>query len=107
MHQVMLGDHIRLAAYDEALRRTVRCSDIVSDVGAATLILSLLALRHGAAHVYAIEGEPDVAALAGAIAEENHLDGRVTVIRGDARTVQLPSVADIVVTEMMGNLGPE
>ena len=64
MHQVMLGDRVRLRAYDEAMRRTVRPGDVVVDVGAGTVVLSLLALRHGASHVYAIEGAPEVAALA-------------------------------------------
>ncbi len=107
MHQVMLGDSVRLRAYDEALRQTVRPGDIVVDVGAGSLILSLLALRHGAVHVYAIEGSPEVAALACAIAKRNHLEGRVTIIQGDARTVRLPTDVDVIVSEMMGNLGPE
>ncbi|HEV2887075.1 MAG TPA: methyltransferase domain-containing protein [Jatrophihabitans sp.] len=107
MHQVMLGDSVRLHAYDQALRQTVRPGDIVVDVGAGTLILSLLALRHGAVHVYAIEGSPEVAALACAIAKRNHLEGRVTIIQGDARTVELPTDVDVIVSEMMGNLGPE
>lgn len=107
MHQVMLGDSVRLHAYDQALRQTVRPGDIVVDVGSGTLILSLLALRHGAVHVYAIEGSPEVAALAVAIAKRNHLEGRVTIIQGDARTVRLPTDVDVIVSEMMGNLGPE
>jgi protein arginine N-methyltransferase 1 len=107
MHQVMLGDRVRLRAYDAALRQTVRPGDVVVDVGAGTLILSLLALRHGAFHVYAIEGSPTVAALACRIAERNKLEGRVTIIQGDARTVGLPTSVDIIVSEMMGNLGPE
>jgi enediyne biosynthesis protein CalE3 len=107
IHQVMLGDSTRLAAYDEALRRAVQPGDVVVDVGAGTLILSVLALRHGASHVYAIEGDPEVAVLARVIAERNDLGGRLTLIQGDARTVELPEMADVVVSEMMGNLGPE
>ena len=48
MHQIMLGDRVRLEAYDEALRRSVRPGDVVADVGAGTLVLSMMALRHGA-----------------------------------------------------------
>ena len=107
MHQVMLGDRVRLKAYDDALRRTVKPGDVVVDVGAGTLILSLLALRHGARRVYAIEGDPEVAALARVIAERNDLGGRLTLVQGDARTVELPEPADVIVSEMMGNLGPE
>jgi hypothetical protein len=107
MHQAMLGDGVRLQAYDEALRRAVTPGDVVIDVGAGTLILSLLALRHGAGHVFAIEGDPALAALAQAIAARNHLQGRLTLIQGDARSVELPVKADVIVSEMMGNLGPE
>ena len=107
MHQVMLGDRTRLSAYDRALGQAVRPGDVVVDVGAGTLILSLLALRHDARHVYAIEGDPEVAGLARAIAERNGLGGQLTLIQGDARAVELPEMADVVVCEMMGNLGPE
>jgi protein arginine N-methyltransferase 1 len=107
MHQVMLGDRVRLQAYDDALRQTVEPGDVVVDVGAGTLVLSLLALRHGARHVYAIEGDPEVAALARVIAERNGLGGTLTLIQGDARHVALPEKADVIVSEMMGNLGPE
>jgi enediyne biosynthesis protein CalE3 len=107
MHQVMLSDTTRVNAYDEALRHTVRPGDVVADVGAGTLILSLLALRHGAEHVYAIEGDPEVAAIAEIIAESNDVKDRVTIIQGDARTARIPTSVDVIVSEMMGYLGPE
>lgn len=107
MHQVMVGDRRRLAAYDRALARAVRPGNVVLDVGAGTLVLSALALRHGARHVYAVEADPETAALAARIATESDLLGRLTLIQGDARTVQLPEPADVIVAEMMGNLGPE
>jgi len=107
MHQVMLGDRRRLAAYDRALRRTVSRGDVVVDVGAGLLPLTLLALQHGASRVYALEGDAETAALAREIAARNGLEDRVTVIQGDARLVRLPEKADVLVSEMMGNLGPE
>jgi protein arginine N-methyltransferase 1 len=107
MHQAMLGDAARVEAYGRALRQTVRAGDIVLDVGAGMLALSLLALRHGARHVYAVEADPQAAAIAARIAEDNGLQGRLTVVAGDARTVRLPQQADLLVSEMMGNLGPE
>lgn len=107
MHQIMLSDRTRLAAYDKALAATVRPGDIVADVGAGTLVLGLMALRHGAAHVYAIEGDPETAELAARVARDNQLTDRVTVIQGDARVAKLARKADVVVAELMGNLGPE
>lgn len=107
MHQVMLGDRPRLDAYDKALAHAIKAGDVVVDVGAGTLALTMLALRHGAGHVYAIEADPQMAAVAARIAEQNNFQGRLTLIEGDARTVRLPRKADVVVGEMMGNLGPE
>jgi SAM-dependent methyltransferase len=107
MHQVMLADQPRIAAYDAALGQAVRPGDVVVDVGAGTLVLSMLALRHGAGHVYAIEADPQMAAVADRIATHNGLGDKVTVIQGNARAVRLPRKADVVVSEMMGNLGPE
>ncbi len=107
MHQVMLGDEQRLKAYDRALEQAIGPGDVVVDVGAGTLVLSFLALRHGAGHVYAIEADPQMADLAARIAADNGLADRVTIVRGDARTAHLPEKADALVSEMMGNLGPE
>jgi protein arginine N-methyltransferase 1 len=107
MHQVMLSDRRRLGAYDRALEQAVSAGDVVVDVGAGTLALSMLALRHGAEHVYAIEADPQMAEVAARIADQNDFKGRLTLVQGDARAVSLPRKADVVVSEMMGNLGPE
>lgn len=107
MHQVMLGDRPRLQAYAHALEQAVTPDDVVIDVGAGTLALSLLALHHGAGHVYAIEADPQLAEVAERVIAANDLAGRVTLIQGDARAVRLPERADVVVAELMGNLGPE
>lgn len=107
MHQVMLADAPRLRAYDAALEAAVRPDDVVIDVGAGTLVLSMMALRHGARHVYAIEADPMMAAVAERIAADNDLKGKLTLVQGDARVANLPEQADVIVSEMMGNLGPE
>ncbi len=107
MHQVMLSDRPRMNAYDQALKQAVEPGSVVIDVGAGTLALSLLALKHGAEHVYAIEADPDMAAVAERIVATNDLKEQITLIQGDARAVKLPRRADVIVSEMMGNLGPE
>ncbi|GLZ42304.1 50S ribosomal protein L11 methyltransferase [Actinokineospora sp. NBRC 105648] len=107
MHQAMLADRVRLRAYDRALAHAVRPGDTVLDVGAGLLALGMMALRHGAAHVYAVEGDPVTAAVAARIADDNGLSGKLTVLHGDARTVELPTRVDVIVAELMGNIGPE
>ncbi|GAA2534990.1 methyltransferase domain-containing protein [Winogradskya humida] len=107
MHQTMLADAPRMRAYDAALGQAVHAGDVVVDVGAGTLALTLLALHHGAGHVYAIEADPQMLEIAADLIQANNLKERVTLVAGDARTVRLPEPADVVVAEMMGNLGPE
>jgi protein arginine N-methyltransferase 1 len=107
MHQMMLADRPRLRAYDRALEQAVGPGDVVADVGSGTLALSLLALRHGAEHVYAVEADPQLAEVAAGIVRANDLKGRITLVEGDARVARLPSRCDVVVSELMGNLGPE
>lgn len=107
MHQAMLADRPRMSAYDQALAEAVEPGSVVVDVGAGTLALTMLALRHGAGHVYAIEADPEMSAVAERIVATNDLKEKVTLIEGDARLAKLPRKADVVVSEMMGNLGPE
>lgn len=107
MHQVMLADRVRLDSYEKALAQVVAPGAVVADVGAGTLALTALALRHGAGHVYAVEADPQLVALADQIIEANGWTGRVTLVAGDARLVPLPGKVDVIVAELMGNLGPE
>lgn len=107
MHQVMLGDRVRLDAYDKALSQVVTPGAVVADLGAGLLPLTALALRHGASRVYAIEADPELVALAGHVIEASGWSDRVTLVPGDARVVRVPEPVDVVVAELMGNLGPE
>jgi hypothetical protein len=107
MHQAMLADRVRLESYEKALAHVVAPGAVVADVGAGTLALTALALRHGAGHVYAIEADPQLAALAEQIIEANDWTGRVTLVAGDARHVRLPAKVDVIIAELIGNLGPE
>ena len=107
MHQAMLGDSIRLEVYKRALQHHLKPGDVVVDVGSGLLPLSLLSLRLGASHVYAVEGDLQTVALARQIVKRNNLQNQLTIIQGDARTVRLREKADVLVSEMMGNLGSE
>jgi hypothetical protein len=103
----MLGDTTRVDAYDTALAGALRPGDVVVDVGCGALPLSLLALDHGAGRVYAIEADPAMSAIASELVRANNLQDRLIVVHGDARLVRLPEKADLVVSEMIGNIGPE
>jgi len=75
---------------------------VVVDIGAGTGILSMLAARAGARQVFAVESTP-VAKLARQIISDNGLADRITVFEADAREVELPEKATLLVSECLGN----
>ena len=54
-HLSMLVDDVRTGSYGQAISKMVKTGDVVVDVGCGSGILSFLACRAGAKHVYAIE----------------------------------------------------
>lgn len=95
-----LRDRVRTEALRAEIESLVRPGDRVLDIGAGSGILSLLALRAGASHVWAVEAD---ATLSHYLAETFAVNGyadRVTVLQGDARDIDLPT-ADVVVAELI------
>ena len=54
-HKLMLRDHIRMVAYEAAIKEMIKPGMIVLDIGTGTGILALWALEAGAKKVYSIE----------------------------------------------------
>ena len=109
-HFAMMNDAQRNDAFARALRLAIGRNRraVVVDIGAGSGLLSLMAARLGAKRVYAVEGNPDLSALARRLAQANGLDGIVDVITGlsDAlpnATIPAPG-ADVVVAELLGTL---
>lgn len=105
VHRRMIADAARTGAFHRSLRATVRPGDVVVDVGAGTGILSLLAVRAGAARVYALERAPGAAHLARALIAANGCADRVYVLEGDADALWAPEPADVLVSEWLGVYG--
>lgn len=105
-HLSMLVDNVRTGSYEQAISRTVKTGDVVVDLGCGSGILSFLACRAGAKHVYAIESE-DVIEMAKLVAGKNGLQDRVTFFNDVSFNVTLPEPADVIVTETMGTFGFE
>lgn len=103
-HGWMLMDRVRIDAYANAIAQSVRPSDVVVDLGAGTGILSILAAKAGARHVYAVE-RGSIASLAEDVIRRNGCADRITVLREDARTVILPEPPSLIVTETIGDYG--
>lgn len=107
MHQVMLGDTRRLESYAKAIKDRVRPGHVIADVGTGTGILAIIAAKAGAALVFAIEANPIMFKMAQHMIDQNNLRGRVVPIFGDASHLKLPLKVDGVISEMIGNVGPE
>ncbi len=105
-HLSMLVDDVRTGSYGQAISRVVRAGDVVVDIGCGSGILSFLACRAGARHVYAIESEA-VIEMAKLVAAKNGFQDKITFFNDVSFAVELPEKADVIVTETMGTFGFE
>jgi len=94
----MAGDAVRVDAFRRGIEAAVRPGDVAIDLGCGLGTYALFACRAGARKVYAIEREPVILA-ARQIAKKNGYADRIVFVRADARTVELPEKADVLVTE--------
>ena len=99
----MIADKRRTAAYAEALRRVVRPGSVVADIGSGTGVFAIIAARLGARRVFAIERD-EVIEVARQIARDNAVDAIVEFIQSESMTVNLPERADVIVSDLHGNL---
>lgn len=91
-HARMLRDHARNAAYRAAIERLAR-GRVVLDIGTGSGLLAMMAARAGAAHVYACEASPLLAASARAVIAANGLADRITLF--DRHSTALDRVRDL------------
>ena len=103
-HLSMLLDEARMESFRRAIDATVRPGDVVLDIGAGTGVLSFMACQAGASRVYAVEGGP-VIEVARQLAQQNGFDDRVVFINDWSTNVDLPDLADVLVSETIGNAG--
>nr|CAB3265171.1 protein arginine N-methyltransferase 3-like [Phallusia mammillata] len=103
IHAEMLQDHVRTNAYKDAiLMNSASFKDkVVLDVGCGTGILSMFAVKSGAKHVYAVDMS-DIAYHAMDIVRENHMEDKITVLKGFVEEVDIPTNVDIIISEWMG-----
>jgi hypothetical protein len=97
----MLADPVRGAAYFDAVRRTVKPGMVVADIGAGPGVLGIYAATLGARRVYLVEPDPSVNA-AYALASENGMTDRIEVIRAPSTGIELPELADVIVSDLRG-----
>ncbi|HEX7238686.1 MAG TPA: amino acid adenylation domain-containing protein, partial [Longimicrobiaceae bacterium] len=105
LYAAMAGDRLRNEGYLDALRAVAEGKTVV-DVGTGgEIVLTRLALEAGARKVYAIEAMEESFRRAEAKVRELGLEDRVTLIHGDATTVELPEPVDVCVSELIGCIG--
>jgi type I protein arginine methyltransferase len=104
IHEEMIKDKVRTGCYRLAMLSNPHLfqNKVVLDIGCGTGILSLFAVKAGAAHVYAIECS-EIIHVAEKIVLENHLEHKITFIKGKAEEISLPvDKVDIIISEWMG-----
>ena len=104
-HQLMLCDHIRMVAYENAIRSLVRPGQVVVDLGTGTGILALWALQAGAERVYGIDLDAGVLELAAQRMHAHGFTDRFIAVNKLSYDVVLPEPADVLISEIMGNVG--
>jgi len=99
------GEHATTRGVLTLLQAVLRPGDRVADLGAGSAVLSIGAVKLGAARAAAIEMDPDAIANAEANVAANGVAGRVTVVLGDA-AVLLPLVApvDLVLANIISSV---
>ena len=99
----MVDDRVRVQAYAQALRQSIRPDTVVLDLGTGTGIFALLACRFGARRVFAIEADP-VIQTAREIAAANGLGDRIEFIQQLSTQATLPELAGVIISDLRGIL---
>eukprot|EP00929_Paragymnodinium_shiwhaense_P094402 TRINITY_DN54941_c0_g1_i1.p1 TRINITY_DN54941_c0_g1~~TRINITY_DN54941_c0_g1_i1.p1 ORF type:complete len:404 (-),score=39.34 TRINITY_DN54941_c0_g1_i1:551-1762(-) len=106
-YAAMRDDVDRTDAYIAAIGRRLKGSSgsVVVDIGTGPFaLLAIAAAKAGARRVFAIERTPSVAAEAKGAVKAAGLEEIITVIEGNSQTVKLPERADLLVSELVGNI---
>ena len=103
-HFRMMNDEIRNDAYDKALREHVKPDSVVLDIGCGAGLLSMMAVRAGAQHVYACEVSELMHHHAQKIFKTNGYENNITAHHEISTSLKigqhLPRKADIIVAEV-------
>lgn len=104
-HFAMMNDRARNDVYDQAIREAVLGDTTVLDIGSGAGLLSMMAARAGAKHVYACETVEPIAKIAEQIVAENNLAESITILPKHSYSLKigedLPEPADVLVTELL------
>lgn len=105
-HIDMMNDSERNNAYQKAIEKAVNSDSIVFEIGAGSGLLSMMAARAGAKHVYTCEKSMPIRNAAREIIKKNGLSDKITVIDKWSTSVSIPEdipeKVDIIIGEIFG-----
>ncbi|GAX45462.1 amino acid adenylation [Tolypothrix sp. NIES-4075] len=105
LYYVLTNDQRRNDSYKVAINRLVK-DKVVVDIGTGKdAILARFCAEANARKVYAIEMSEKFYNSAKACIEKLGLSDKITLILGDATKVNLPELADVCVSEIVGSIG--
>ena len=99
----MVADRIRVEAYAQALRRTIREGAVVLEIGTGPGIFAVLACQLGARRVYAIEPS-EIIQVAREVAAVNGCADKIEFFEELSNRVTLPQRADVILSDLRGVL---
>jgi type I protein arginine methyltransferase len=97
----MVADSVRVDAYAEALRKTVREGAVVLEIGTGPGIFAVLACKVGASRVFAIEPN-EIIQVAREVAAANGCADRIEFFEEFSDRVTLPRRVDVIVSDLRG-----
>jgi len=97
----MVADRVRVDAYTQALRKTVRQGAIVVEIGTGPGIFAVFACQLGAKRVYAIEPS-EIIQVAREIAAANGCADKIVFFEKVSSRVTLPEKADVILSDLRG-----
>lgn len=105
MYYAMTNDHRRNDSYKVAINQLVK-DKIVVEIGTGKdAILSRFCVEAGANKIYAIERNEKTCQQARTCIASLGLTDKITIIHGDATLVNLPELAEVCVSEIVGAIG--
>lgn len=99
----MIGDRVRIEAYNRAARASISAGSVVAELGTASGYFAVIACKLGASKVYAIEPDKSIE-IAKLVAEANGCSDRIEFIQGVSSAVTLPEKVDVVLSDLRGAL---
>lgn len=103
-HHSMLIDKVRTETFKQAIEQEVQPGDVVLDIGCGSGILTYFACLAGAKRVYAVEQGP-MYELARTLCQQNGFMDQVVFLNDWSTKITLPELADVLITETIGNIG--